>query len=247
MTHTEKQTELLSRRARTLKKEAMKKSSRLLFAKNKISTSSPELTKQSQSTLPSWRLFQSCNKISVAAFLDCLFDNDFEGLIREGEPPENEIKLSWDKIFAEYCGLMQSDSYNELFEVTKKINVIEAKIVLVENICQHLEINEDEQLTKILKNLGLRPGNPVDIEGVRTRAKNFLVEIEVLKKDYAKLLGTNKEITRDYFYDLLSMLSHEFQYAVKANDITVYQFCKDVVAVNKRYEKERMDNELKIA
>lgn len=179
--------------------------------------------------------------------MNCLFDSDFEELIKKGEPPEIEIRIAWDKIFGEYCGLMQSDSYNELFEVTKQINAIEAKIVLVENICQHLEIIEDEALIRILKDLGLRPGNPVDINGVRAWAKKFLIDIEILRQDYNKLLTTNKEITRDYFYDLLSMLSHELKYAVKANDITVYQFCKDVVRINGYYEQERMKNELKIA
>lgn len=206
-----------------------------------------EQSTQSNNILPSWKLFQSCNKISLAIFLDCLFDADFEGLVKHGAPPENEIHIAWDKIFAEYCGLMQSESYNELFEVTKQINVIEAKIILVENICQHLEISPDEGLINILKELGLRPGDPVDIKGVRTRAKKFLIEIEQKKLDYKKLMTTNKEISRDYFYDLLSMLSHEFQYAVKPQDITVYQFCKDVVMVNNRYEKERMKNELKVA
>lgn len=183
----------------------------------------------------------------MTVFMDCLFDTDFTGLIQEGKPPDDQLLYAWDKIFTEYCGLMQSDTYNELFEVQKQLNVIQAKITLVENICQHLEVAHDDILTGILKSLGLRPGNPVDIAGVRQRAKKFLIDIETKRQDYNKLVQNHKEITREYFFDLLSMLSHEFQYAVKAADITVYQFCKDVLNTNTRYEQQKMKNDLKIA
>jgi hypothetical protein len=155
-------------------------------------------------------------------------------LVVSGTPTPEELKEVWRQLYLEYCELNGEKGYNEGFELHKKINTINSKIIMVEGIVKHLIICYDQYLVDILVEERLKPDLNVDddqetierkLSGVISRAKKWVVETELLQKKFDAIQASNtKETGREYYDEWLLALSERRKYAVRATDITVYQF-----------------------
>lgn len=219
---------------------------RKLFAKKdqKESSLSVPLARPVQTNTSSWKLYQSCQKCPLDVFLDCLYDDMLEGLIIEGDPPVNEIQNAWNKLHAEYSGLMMSGKHSKEMELVQEVNTINAKLVLIDGIIQHLIISYDKELVDILNALLLKcdllEDDPLNIahkklKGVAIRAKKLVAQLQLKENELKKIQESSKgETGREYYSKTLLILSKENGYAMRENDITVYQF---IIAVNMLNDK----------
>lgn len=174
-----------------------------------------------------------------------MFDADFSGLVIFGNPSSEELQAAWNIIFTEYCGLMHSKSYNEIFEIIKDINILQAKIALVDNACVILEIYpEQSEVIRILKEIGLNTSN---ISQLKTRAKKFNVTLQQKYQEYERLMKNQPEVSRETYYDDLNALSHAEGYMIRETEIMVSRFCKLLNHHRERVERESMKHHLKIA
>lgn len=197
--------------------------------------------------LPSGKLYTSCSKLPLTLFLDCLFDGDLTVLIISGKATDEQLKHAWGLIFTEYCGLMQSDTYNQIFELTKDINILNAKIALIDQACIILEIHDQQpEIIKILKELGLHIGKKVNVSTLRSLAKRFFGELKVKEQDYEALMAVTPDVSRENFIEDLNALSKSEGYMLP-DDITVARFCKLLVHYRKMAEKRYMKDSLKVA
>jgi hypothetical protein len=184
-------------------------------------------------------------------FLDCLFDDDLSVLIISGSPTKDDLHDAWNRIYLEYCSLMQDKTYNELFEKSKEIISLQAKISLVNGIVRHLCLAYTEELVKMLDGLGLRskilPEDDGDVlekklASVISRAKKWVTQLDIQQGELQKLRQKNENGKggREYFDDTLSILSKFMGYHVKESEITVSRFCRDVNRMNEFLLKEEM-------
>lgn len=67
------------------------------------------------------KLITKAKDCNIKTFIDCKFENNFEGLILEGEPSISELMEAWDMIAIEYIDL----SGVELPELEKKKKIYE--------------------------------------------------------------------------------------------------------------------------
>lgn len=204
--------------------------------------------KQSPTDGPSWTLYQTCNKLNLEVFLDCLYDNYLAGLTLKGNPTEEALKAQWQKLYIEYCMLLQDTSYNEVFELTKTINTLYAQMTLIDACVQHLLNEYDLEIVEMLNHFQLRCDvTEADTEeilikklkGVIGRAKKWLVDVQVAEAELE--LIQDKEVNstpRSYFYDTLLTISKHFGYHMKSSEITVYEFVSSIKKLNEHYQRE---------
>lgn len=209
-----------------------------------------------QTDTGSLKLYQDCSKLTLVKFLDCLFDDDLGVLIISGSPSKEQLQEAWNKIYLEYCTLIQDRSYNELFEKSKEVVVLQAKISLVDSIVKNLCLAYDPVLVKMLDNLGLKskvlPEDDGDVlqsklEAVITRARRWITQLDIKNDELQKLRKKNENSKggREVFDDYLGNLSKFNGYYVNEREITVGRFCRDLNRMNEVLERDEVKKTIK--
>lgn len=185
-------------------------------------------------------------------YLDCLFDNELSVLVIEGTPPEDQLKDAWNKIYVESCQLSQNSSYNEVFELSKAIDELRAKIYIVDGIVSHLQLAYSVELVSILNSLGLNCDLKAEhigrtliqkLNAVVGRSKKWWLMLEQKQKllDKTREKNTDK-MDRNDFEDQLLELGKFLGYHVKASEITVTQFYRGLNRMKERNDIEMVKN-----
>lgn len=234
------------------------KRNRKPFATNRYkATSLQTLIQPSATGSKSARLYQTCDKLMLDIFIDCLLDHSLDLLIIEGTASEQELETTWDKIYVESCQLNQGESYNEILELTRDINDINAKINIVNNIVTHLQLSFDQELVNVLNTFGLRcevkeedKGNELTIKlnNVIARAKKWLMVLGQKKRALEEIRGKNTGKTdRAYFDEWLDVMSEQKGYHVESNKITVSRFYRSMSKIRNDAERDEMKYAIKKA
>lgn len=192
-------------------------------------------------------------RIELDRFIDALHYREFNRLVIAGNPPEEVIKEAWDAIYLEYCELMNDGTYNELLEKSKEVQVLNARITLIDGIVKHLRLSYDERLVKLLRDMAipcdLQPNDPdteLKLKKVLAWGKRLIIQLEAARKEVAKAQGEKREQAgEDFFDDWLLALSRAYGYAVRAKDMTMAQFCRAIKKLNKQAEKQANDGSRK--
>lgn len=201
-------------------------------------------------TSTSSTLFLDCHKLTIDKFQDCLFDNNYTSLIISGHPSHAELVAAWDKVYMEYCELSQNGLYNEIFEVMKTIEDLNAKINICNNIILYLQYGFDQRLVDILNSLALRCDVTAEDEGqilikklngVIGRIKKWFPKLTESEKELERLRNENTgKMDRGYFDDILEAMSEVKGYYIRGEEITVARFCRTFAKMQLDAEKAQM-------
>lgn len=231
----------------SLRKQAKRTQSVETIQNGQQSSFQPE--KPSKKDYSSSTFYQDCHALTLDRFIDCLCDGDLHRLVREGNPDAGAISDHWQKIFYEYIDHCGKDEFNEVLILTKEINTLNGKIVLLEGFINIQQAAFEAGMglwpegVEVLRKQGLRPRFAQDgsnwqleMEGLRQRNKLLIVELDQAQKKLDELQAKNADkpgITKAYFDDQLMVLSEIRGYAVRAQDISVYQFIRMVKQASK--------------
>lgn len=178
--------------------------------------------------------------------MDVLFEKEYSRLTIEGNPSEEILKEAWRAIYAQYCELMQDGQYNELLDKTKKMQEMNARIVLLDGIVLQLQLDYDPLLIQYVNEmaipLALTPDeDPVKkLKQVQGRMKRMIFELKKLENEVEALQNIQAEQTGiEHFEDWLSIMSRSYGYAVLAKDITVAQFIRNQKKLNQQSLKQQ--------
>jgi signal recognition particle subunit SEC65 len=197
-------------------------------------------------------LYQTCDRLPLSVFLDCLFDREYEGLIISGQPTQDELINRWQNLYQEYCEITNQGNLSDHMKLMQDCNVCLCKIQVVEAINKVFRWYYSPELVEILEQLGLKPGIKPDddfptiarkMEMVATRAKKLIVEYQTKKQQLDKLEAINKagESTRAVYEDGLTALSRNYGYPVKASDISVARFVRETERLNKEIQRRQAE------
>lgn len=200
----------------------------------------------------SWRLYTDINKLTLDKFLDCLLSKEYTSLIISGEPPEDEIIKAWNKIFEDYAKSTGGEQYNTIFVKTKAVNLMLAKIYLIDTICDNLLFAHNDRACEILNSYLLKcdikfeddiPTRREKIDMIRSRALRFTTMLDKLQKELqdAQVGAVEGQGGQDYFDDMLNVFSEASGYMIRACDITVSRFLK----MGNRLQERQKQLELK--
>lgn len=205
-----------------------------------------------------YKVIKDCSRLTLDKFFACLFDDDLNTLTISGQPPQEVLIETWQNIYTEYNNLMQGDSYNEVFELTKEVSLLKMKIEVTDSIVKFLQYDYDHQLVSILKSMGLRPNlSPDDsgsillekLQSIITRAKSWVTQLDIKTDELLKALGKNanaeKNTGRVYYDDLILSLSRFLQYQISIKEMTVAQFCRGINRMNEFYRQQTIKNTFK--
>lgn len=182
-------------------------------------------------------------------FLDVLFEQDYRRLIIEGEVPEETLKEAWRGIYTQYSEVTADQTYNELFEKTKEIQLLNGRVTLLDGIIMQLQLQHDPLLIQIVNEMAIplvltAEENPYKkLKAVQGRVKRMLLEMQKLQKEVDELQAQNHGGAKvDDFEDWLSIMSRNYQYPVRAKDISVLQFVRNQKKLQEQFNKQQDGN-----
>lgn len=218
----------------------MKIKGRMLYTKKGGNGPSLRLGRPLNRVSPSLKLFRDC-RVSLEVFIDCFYDNDYDGLIIAGNPTGEQLKEAWDQVYMNYCELSDS-GHSAIVEKIKGVQGLAGKIALAEGIMIYISNHMyDEEMIAMLRDIGLPI--PVtassDFSGsvkiIVAYIKRWAMEKMVAEKQLADMQSEHAGVTpREYYDDTLDAISQIRKYAVLAKDISVAQFLKTVKKLQKQ-------------
>lgn len=188
-------------------------------------------------------------------YIDCLLDNDLQQLIiditKAGAVKPEQLQAAWDKVYVQSLELQSHGTYNEMFELLKEINDLRAKITIVNNTVQHLQLSYDKELVDILNVLALRCdvietdfGEVliVKLNRVIARMKKWFLQLSTAEKQLEKVRAenTNGKLDRGYFDNIFEVMSENKGYQVEAGRITVSRFYRSLIRMNQQAEAAQL-------
>lgn len=195
-------------------------------------------------------MFTGCDKLPLDIFIDCLLDNQLNLLIIEGAATPQELENNWNKIYTEYCQLSQQGSYNEVLELSRDINDINAKINIVNVIVKHLQLSFDQDLVNMLNSFALQCTITVEdqdlilvtkLNQVIARMKKWFTIITQKKRALEKVRSENTGKTdRAYFDEWLDIMSEQKGFYISADTITVSRFCRSMVKIREQAGRDEI-------
>lgn len=224
-----------------------KKVTQSVKMKSNKRTSSVKRSKPQETVSKSFKLFHDC-RISVNVFLQCLYDNDYDGLIISGEPTEEQLKAAWREIYKQYSQLTISEEGNAFVDLIIDIQQLNSQIIIIDNAIKLLSIYFDKDIVDILNMIGARCDIKEDddnetfnkkVKQIIARAKNKIIQLKEREKELEKMQKEQTEsVGQEVYFDQLSALSHFFGYSVPPT-IPMFQFIRDVNRMKDSLRKQK--------
>ena len=147
-------------------------------------------------------LHRSCKTLPLTAFIDAYCNQDYSGL---GTGTPQEITEAWQEILFDWGSLVHTEMSTHIFELAKRIGVMQAHVLLVENAVKYLNIEWDEDIAGLLIAEGY---DPKDLNRTLSMAKRVVFDLNEAQDEYNRLTKTvgGKKMTEDEFQENIQML-----------------------------------------
>lgn len=180
------------------------------------------------------KVISDCTEITMDRFISVLVDGKLELLVLEGVPSPTQLQQAWDNIYAGYMDAMGDESHNDILKALQDINIMSWQYQRILTLVSVLTVYYSPACLTELKRLGYPVKyNPdkferfiADLQGVLTRAKVLLTQIDIRQKELEKIQVERKggSATHGDFQTMLIALSEYAKYQVLPSQITAYQF-----------------------
>lgn len=204
------------------------------------------------------QLFDSCDKLMLDRFIDCLETDEYSRLIvNDGDfaTPER-LEATWEKIYMQFAELSADGTYNEVYEVSKEIDDLRCKIYLTDGCIYHLRLEYSKPLVDILNGLSLMctiteddqgPGLESKLQAITGRAKKWLMKLREKRKELAAMQEKNTgKMNRKYFDDSLDELTKFLGCPLIIDtQITVTRFLRLKNKMIAEYKRRELEEKLK--
>lgn len=198
------------------------------------------------------KLLHRINDVPLSIFIDCLCDNDYKGLILQGNPTNDELAAAFEAIYEQYIEAVGGKDLLRHIRQIKEIAISQNRVVSAECIIETFKLYPTEglyeQLYKFGYKLPKKPYNYANVNDVlRIFVANYKYDVRKLEKLILEFESVNKSdgekssgYTREYFIGSLVDMSEAFKFNISEKDLSLLQYC---IYIN-RY-KEYCDAQLK--
>lgn len=165
-------------------------------------------------------LHRSCKTCPLSAFIEAYANQNYE-LLGTGTP--EEISEAWNEILFDWATLIKTENSEYIFELTKRMDALEAQIIFIEKSIAYLQISWDEEMAGMVRECGFNPDNP---EMTLSLAKRLVFDLNEMRDEYDRLTNTvkGKKKTEDEFYEDIAMLSKFQGYNIDPDTTTVKKY-----------------------
>lgn len=175
-------------------------------------------------------------------FINILCNNEIKYLVKEGNPPQDVLKQTWEHIYEQYLNLCSGDDSVIQYVLQLKI---ERKQLFVEMLHSIREcISEGYHIVGFNKKVAVRLNNLMKIMKTGERftldPENLAAELQTLRiitnettLEYNELKNElkgyqngseNKQLTSDHFYQWSTSMSTYFKFNIQLSVCTVSEF-----------------------
>jgi hypothetical protein len=203
------------------------------------------------------KLITSIHKLPLSTFIDCICDNDYEGLIIEGNPTESEIIFVWNDLLEQYSDALQDDgqkryilAYKEYQQAKIRYDLANTHIELLNNYFKQgvvvkpwiIELNKLVDASYVFNEAKIDEFEKY-LNACFKRNKGNLIRYNLATtklEELSKIQGKgSQKPDRSYFTKVMINLKNQNSREIPY-DISTYEFC---VLVN-QYKKyvEYLDN-----
>lgn len=176
--------------------------------------------------------YTSCSELTMDRFITCSCSGDLMPLVISGKPTPAELLHAWTGIQFEYLDLLKDVIPQFTLSLEKDIHFLTARLQVIPAAVDVLRIKRHEGLIMLLKTTGFNfpfnPNNPEayesDLKRVLRQSKSFAVELETKRKQLERLLQAGNTPTRDYYEDLMILVSKFMGHQVREAETTVSRF-----------------------
>lgn len=186
------------------------------------------------------KTYKSCSELPLYNFIKIVVHDDLNWLYSEPKSilrHSVDLRLLWSDIFAEYTTISNNTQSKHVFALTKEITVINNKLILIQTAVDYLTKNYDERLCAVLRRMGFMykftPDTlQNDLKLTISSAKRLVIRKQEAEADYSKLNTSDKKVTEDDFYGLITQLSRFVAFRINPKETTVTEFAKYINAFN---------------
>ena len=176
-------------------------------------------------------------------FIDCLINNNHKCLVNSGEATEAEIQAAWEKIWEEYCVLLNQPNYKIILKTLQNIVLYESKLIAIDYCMIVLSRQYSEPCIEILKKFGFdykfdfndKEQFDKDIQNVQSVSKITLIKLKDERNNYSNHLKKTQSKSRketDFDKTFIS-LSKFMGYKVSPYSTTVSEYCSMISMIKK--------------
>ena len=176
----------------------------------------------------------SCKTLPLNSFIKAYCNNDYSGLVKSGTPSDEGLKAAWNEILFDYSGLIKSEDSDYIFQLAKRIGLLQFHIMYVDYAVLFLETTKDDDIAGELRDMGYNIPPFEDntfsksLQMVKSLAKAKVFELDTLTDEYNRISQTKggKQQTEDEYIRTVVMLSKYQGYNLDRNTTTVYDFAQ---------------------
>lgn len=177
-------------------------------------------------------IYKGCEDLPMSAFLDVLVDNNYRALVRSKgviKCKDSKLKALWEEIYTEYLELSGGEESKAYYNLVKKATVLEAKLYVVQAVVNSLSFRCNEELAKSLRFVGInvkisKETLQKDLLKVIARAKPIKIELEKVKEELAPYMRSDVGISKEAFYQALTVLGKFQGYRLDPYTTTVSEY-----------------------
>ena len=185
-------------------------------------------------------------------FITCYIDNNLNVLVKSGSATQEELELTWDKIYEEYVYAVGDNEnklylklYKELCELATRIHLIRRLVEILHNY--RVKKFEDILNKELNSNFKFDPLKPEEYDKLLQKCYNKSkalvirydlkdIEFKSVEKGQKKK-DKGQKPTKEYFSGILNVLSGIHKYRIIANQITTFEYVDLIRLTNKMVEK----------
>jgi len=200
----------------------------------------------------SLKLLHNLHEIKLNTFINCYCDEDYNGLIIEGNPTDAELKANWEIILQKYSEAIGGVDLSARVRDFKKYTALANKIKLAQLIIGLVHIEDvQSEIKELFFGFGynMPPKDKLTfieaLQHFEGHLKKDIIEFKIISdkviKTYQK--EKTKKIDRTYFISVIADIAEVFNVVLDEDKISVEKYCTFVNKYNKHIELLIKQNE----
>ena len=185
------------------------------------------ITSQHTANSPHNMPLPTCETLMLYDFKQAYCNNKLDAL---GTGTDEELQQIWNEILFEYSSLFTNQNTDRIFELTKRITLMQADITYIDGAVIVLLSEHDKEIVEGLRNLGypLIDGyKEKDLDRIISLSKSLIFDMEDMVAEYELLtkVKEGKKQTENDFNQTVSILSKFQGYQINQRKTSVSEYC----------------------
>lgn len=201
---------------------------------------------------PSYAIYQRLTDISLERWMRLIVDGDIRAIIRDGEPPEHELRIVEGNLRIAYADAMGDNEYKFYCASIKEVTRLEITLAQIEQL---ITVLREAYVRAFADKLNQLVGSSFVFDVTRPeeydktldrcfrRSRGIKISLDLerakLLKYEEKHSGSTVTPKREYYYSVLLTISQTQGFRI-SSEISVWEFCELLRRHNKLIESQQI-------